>query len=67
MVGGYINVFRIELFQFINHIVHFLYAVPFQGRKYFKWESSRFTAVYQIDDFHILIIFDANVAKILVT
>ena len=32
VVRSYINVFRVEFFQFINHIIYLLYAVPFQRR-----------------------------------
>ena len=36
VMGCYINVFRIELDQFVYDIIYFLYAVSFQRRKYFK-------------------------------
>ena len=64
VMGCYINVFRIELDQFVYDIIYFLYAVSFQRRKYFKWESSTLAAIDQIDYFHVIYLFGwTNVHK----
>ena len=43
----------------------FWILLPFSGGNISKEKSGTLTIPYQINDFHILIIFDANVANIL--
>ena len=62
VVGGDINVLRIKLFQFINHIIHLLNTVALQGRQNLKRESCALALVYQVYYFHFITFFGANVA-----
>ena len=52
-----VDVFRVELAQLVDDVIHFLDAVPFQRWENFKRKRGAFAILNQVNYFHIRMLF----------
>jgi hypothetical protein len=63
-MGGYVDVFRVELAQLVDGAVHHVDAGALQGRQDFEREGGFLRIFYQINYFHSVFLLGQNLPKL---